>query len=79
MQILIDGFLNRATKGVGLTQPVDWKDAGRALGHPELIGCHMPAGPGKDVSSLYPGAYLQYNEVRYLFLWAIVPLSDHTI
>ncbi|KAF5377298.1 hypothetical protein D9615_006389 [Tricholomella constricta] len=49
-----------ATKGIGRTQPVDWKDAGRALNNDELIGCDMPAGPGKDVSP--PGAYLQYNE-----------------
>ena len=51
---------NRATKGVGRTQPVDWKDAGKALNNEELIGCQMPAGPGKDVNP--PGAYLQYNE-----------------
>ncbi|KAG6857651.1 hypothetical protein H0H87_010220 [Tephrocybe sp. NHM501043] len=49
-----------ATKGIGRTQPVDWKDAGVALDNPELIGCQMPAGPGKDVSP--PNVYLQYNE-----------------
>ncbi|KNZ78174.1 Poly [ADP-ribose] polymerase 2-A [Termitomyces sp. J132] len=49
-----------ATKGIGRTQPVDWKDAGVALENEELIGCQMPAGPGKDVLS--PNAYLQYNE-----------------
>ncbi|RDB29175.1 Poly [ADP-ribose] polymerase 2 [Hypsizygus marmoreus] len=48
------------TKGIGRTQPVDWKDAGQALNNDELVGCHMPAGPGKDVCP--PGAYLQYNE-----------------
>ncbi|KAF9485628.1 PARP-domain-containing protein [Pholiota conissans] len=51
-----------ATKGIGRTQPLDWKDAGRALDHPELIGCDVPAGPGKDVAHLHPGVYLQYNE-----------------
>ncbi|KJA17358.1 hypothetical protein HYPSUDRAFT_46567 [Hypholoma sublateritium FD-334 SS-4] len=65
-----------ATKGLGRTQPVDWKDAGRALNHPELIGCDMPAGPGKDVVPF--GGYLQYNEyivydpsqirIRYLLM-----------
>ncbi|KAG6903003.1 hypothetical protein C0995_008576 [Termitomyces sp. Mi166 len=49
-----------ATKGIGRTQPVGWKDAGVALENEELIGCQMPAGPGKDVSP--PNAYLQYNE-----------------
>ena len=36
--------LCRATKGIGRTQPVDWKDAGEALGHNELKGCLMPKG-----------------------------------
>lgn len=36
--------LCRATKGVGRTQPVDWKDAGDALGHDDLKGCLMPNG-----------------------------------
>ncbi|KAG5642504.1 hypothetical protein DXG03_002701 [Asterophora parasitica] len=49
-----------ATKGIGRTQPVDWKDAGVALNNDDLLGCQMPAGPGKEVSP--PGAYLQYNE-----------------
>ncbi|KAG6894297.1 hypothetical protein C0992_006684, partial [Termitomyces sp. T32_za158] len=48
-----------ATKGIGRTQPVNWKDAGEALENEELIGCQMPAGPGKDVSLQ---SYLQYNE-----------------
>ncbi|KAG6814431.1 hypothetical protein H0H92_007434 [Tricholoma furcatifolium] len=51
-----------ATKGIGRTQPVKWKDAGEALENEELIGCQMPAGPGQDVSP--PNAYLQYNEVK---------------
>ncbi|KAI1785714.1 PARP-domain-containing protein [Ganoderma leucocontextum] len=50
----------KATKGLGLTQPAEWQDAGDALDHPELKGCHMPKGPGKDVSD--PKGYLQYNE-----------------
>ncbi|KAG6918681.1 hypothetical protein DXG01_012499 [Tephrocybe rancida] len=49
-----------ATKGIGRTQPVKWKDAGQALDNEELIGCQMPAGPGIDVSP--PNVYLQYNE-----------------
>ncbi|PPQ92485.1 LOW QUALITY PROTEIN: hypothetical protein CVT25_010430 [Psilocybe cyanescens] len=50
-----------ATKGIGRTQPVAWKDAGMALNHVELSGCEMPAGPGQDVPGV-PGLYLQYNE-----------------
>ena len=52
----------RATKGLGRTQPAAWQDAGEALEHPDLRGCHMPKGPGKDVAD--PKLYLQYNEVR---------------
>ncbi|KAJ7071556.1 poly polymerase catalytic domain-containing protein [Mycena amicta] len=70
----------RATKGVGKTQPGDWKDAGKALGHDELIGCHMPEGPTKDIDvpGLNGGWGLAYNEyivydisqirVRYLLM-----------
>ncbi|KAF8958954.1 poly polymerase catalytic domain-containing protein [Flammula alnicola] len=50
----------RSTKGIGRTQPVDWKDAGEALDHEDLVGCHMPAGPGRDVGPT--NIYLQYNE-----------------
>jgi poly [ADP-ribose] polymerase 2/3/4 len=42
-------------------QPTKWHDAGEMLSNPDLKGCHMPDGPGQDVSP--PGAYLQYNEV----------------
>ncbi|KAF8887759.1 PARP-domain-containing protein [Infundibulicybe gibba] len=49
-----------STKGLGRTQPGAWKDAGVALENDALIGCHMPDGPGQDVST--PGIYLQYNE-----------------
>ncbi|KAF8954823.1 poly polymerase catalytic domain-containing protein [Flammula alnicola] len=49
-----------STKGIGRTQPVKWKDAGEALGHDGLVGCHMPAGPGQDVGPT--DIYLQYNE-----------------
>jgi poly [ADP-ribose] polymerase len=49
------------TKGLGRTQPVKWQDAGKKLSNPALKGCHMPEGPGQDVSSV--GGYLQYNEV----------------
>jgi len=48
------------TKGIGRTQPVNWKDAGEALSNPSLEGCHMPAGPGQD-NPAHSG-YLQYNE-----------------
>ncbi|KAF7306447.1 Poly [ADP-ribose] polymerase [Mycena indigotica] len=70
----------RATKGLGRSQPGDWKDAGQALGHDELIGCHMPEGPAKnvDLPGLNGGYGLQYNEyivystaqirVRYLLM-----------
>ncbi|OBZ78849.1 Poly [ADP-ribose] polymerase 2 [Grifola frondosa] len=47
------------TKGIGRTQPVEWQDAGETLNNDALRGCHMPKGPGQDVSN--PG-YLQYNE-----------------
>jgi hypothetical protein len=49
------------TKGIGRTQPIEWKDAGEQLSNPALKGCHMPDGPGQNISP--PGAYLQYNEV----------------
>lgn len=47
------------TKGVGTTQPTKWQDAGEKLNNLALKGCHMPDGPGQDIS--LPGA-LQYNE-----------------
>ncbi|KAJ7748474.1 poly polymerase catalytic domain-containing protein [Mycena maculata] len=50
----------KSTKGLGRTQPGKWKDAGKALGNDELVGCHMPDGPGKDTP--VPNGYLQYNE-----------------
>ncbi|KAM6498329.1 Poly(ADP-ribose) polymerase catalytic domain containing protein [Amanita muscaria] len=50
----------RATKGLGRTQPVIWKDAGIALNNASLVGCMMPDGPGQDVPTT--GGYLQYNE-----------------
>ncbi|KAJ7356738.1 PARP-domain-containing protein [Mycena albidolilacea] len=52
---------SKATKGLGKTQPGQWKDAGKALGNDELIGCHMPDGPGQD-TPIPNGGYLQYNE-----------------
>jgi poly [ADP-ribose] polymerase len=52
----------RATKGVGMTQPTNWQDAGMAFGHKELEGVYMPKGAASNVNP--PGAYLQYNEVR---------------
>ncbi|KAJ6573971.1 poly polymerase catalytic domain-containing protein [Mycena vulgaris] len=51
----------KATKGLGRTQPAKWKDAGKALGNDELVGCHMPEGPGVD-TPIPAGGYLQYNE-----------------
>ncbi|KAI0641208.1 poly polymerase catalytic domain-containing protein [Trametes meyenii] len=50
----------KATKGLGRSQPDQWQDAGDALNHPELRGCHMPKGPAADVND--PKIYLQYNE-----------------
>ncbi|KAJ7924472.1 poly polymerase catalytic domain-containing protein [Mycena leptocephala] len=41
----------KATKGLGRTQPGKWKDAGKALGNDELLGCHMPDGPGQDAQA----------------------------
>ena len=68
--------MNRSTKGLGRTQPAEWQDCGDALDHPELRGCHMPKGPGKDVTD--PQVYLQYNEVRIirrtLFLPGFCPI-----
>ncbi|SJL05268.1 related to poly polymerase [Armillaria ostoyae] len=49
----------RATKGLGRTQPIKWKDAGKSLGNDELVGCEMPDGGGSDIAT---GGYLQYNE-----------------
>ncbi|KAL1675485.1 PARP-1-like protein [Schizophyllum commune] len=49
-----------ATKGIGRTQPVNWKDAGEVLGNDALKGCHMPDGPCDNNAD--PKAYLQYNE-----------------
>lgn len=57
----------RCTKGIGRTQPVQWKDAGETLSNPALKGCYMPEGPGQ-VS--HANASLQYNEAS-LFLDAI--------
>ncbi|KAJ7480106.1 poly polymerase catalytic domain-containing protein [Mycena galericulata] len=51
----------KSTKGLGRTQPGKWKDAGKALGNDELVGCHMPDGPGQD-TPIPSGGYLQYNE-----------------
>ena len=67
---------------MGRTQPVNWKDAGEALGHDELKGCLMPNGAGnflirpgwilmwavtgRCADVNPPGAYLQYNEVRHV-------------
>jgi poly [ADP-ribose] polymerase len=55
-------LLCSSTKGIGRTQPTKWQDAGDALDNAVLKGCHMPAGPGEDVSKDHPNAYLQYNE-----------------
>jgi hypothetical protein len=52
----------RATKGVGITQPTKWQDAGLALGHKELEDVYMPKGEASVVTP--PGAMLMYNEVR---------------
>ncbi|KAF8588473.1 PARP-domain-containing protein [Ramaria rubella] len=49
-----------ATKGLGMTQPVQWQDAGIALEYPELAGVHMPKGGGRGVN--IGGLNLQYNE-----------------
>ncbi|KAG0699742.1 poly polymerase catalytic domain-containing protein [Suillus ampliporus] len=65
-----------ATKGVGLIQPINWQDAGMALGHKELEGVYMPKGEASYVNP--PGSCLMYNEyivydpsqirVRYLLM-----------
>lgn len=60
---------DRATKGVGITQPAGWQDCGEALDHEELKGVVMPKGALANVSP--PGAYLQYNEVRFLRLYRV--------
>lgn len=59
----VHACLNRATKGAGQLQPIEWQDAGVILEHPELAGVHMPKG-GLDIA-MSSGATLQHNEVRY--------------
>ncbi|KAJ7596840.1 poly polymerase catalytic domain-containing protein [Mycena floridula] len=49
----------RATLGLGKTAPTKWKDAGKALGNDDLLGCQMPDGAVKDIDN---GGWLQYNE-----------------
>lgn len=72
----VEVFTTRATKGIGRTQPKRWKDAGDALDHPELKGCHMPDGPcGQDDATGGKG-YLQYNEVRGVSLHWSTHVSD---
>ncbi|CAE6520139.1 unnamed protein product [Rhizoctonia solani] len=43
-----------ATKAMGKLQHPDWKDAGEALGRPDMTGIMMPAGKAQDVSSTFP-------------------------
>ncbi|CUA75523.1 poly [Rhizoctonia solani] len=43
-----------STKAMGKLQHPDWKDAGEALGRPEMAGVKMPAGKAEDVSSTFP-------------------------
>ncbi|EUC67320.1 poly(ADP)-ribose polymerase PARP protein, putative [Rhizoctonia solani AG-3 Rhs1AP] len=43
-----------ATKAMGKLQHPDWKDAGEALGRPEMAGVMMPGGKAEDVSSTFP-------------------------
>ncbi|KAF5392567.1 hypothetical protein D9757_002114 [Collybiopsis confluens] len=66
----------RATKGIGRSAPVGWKDAGKALHNQELDGCLMPEGACEDQNGHQ--FHLQYNEyivyqtsqirVKYLFM-----------
>ncbi|KAF8323020.1 PARP-domain-containing protein [Clavulina sp. PMI_390] len=49
-----------ATKGIGRTQPVDWKDCHDLLGNEKLKGVKMPYGLPSDQAAA--NAYLQYNE-----------------
>ncbi|KAF8610399.1 PARP-domain-containing protein [Ceratobasidium sp. AG-I] len=43
-----------ATKALGKLQHLKWKDAGEALGRPDMAGVMMPAGKAKDMSSTFP-------------------------
>ncbi|KAG8707140.1 hypothetical protein FRC09_002008 [Ceratobasidium sp. 395] len=43
-----------ATKALGKLQHPEWKDAGEALGRPDMAGVLMPAGKAKDMSSTFP-------------------------
>ncbi|KAG8690265.1 hypothetical protein FRC11_012818, partial [Ceratobasidium sp. 423] len=43
-----------ATKAMGKLQHPDWKDAGEALGRPDMVGVMMPGGKAQDVSSTFP-------------------------
>jgi hypothetical protein len=58
---------NSATKALGKLQHLDWKDAGEALGRPDLAGVMMPASKAKDMSSTFPQPSIKvednWNEV----------------
>ncbi|KAF8917558.1 Poly polymerase [Mucidula mucida] len=64
------------TKGLGRHKPAKWKDAGEALGIPELRGCVMPDGSHvlrpKDDFLLEYNEYIVYNtsqiRMKYLFV-----------
>ncbi|QRW00536.1 poly(ADP)-ribose polymerase PARP protein [Ceratobasidium sp. AG-Ba] len=43
-----------ATKALGKLQHLDWKDAGEALGRPDMAGVMMPSGKAKDMSHTFP-------------------------
>ncbi|KAG8746593.1 hypothetical protein FRC10_004445 [Ceratobasidium sp. 414] len=43
-----------ATKALGKLQHLDWKDAGEALGRPDMAGILMPTDKAKDMSSTFP-------------------------
>jgi hypothetical protein len=54
---------------MGKLQHPDWKDAGEALGRPDMAGVMMPAGKAEDVSSTFPTPTVKvednWNEVSF--------------
>ncbi|KAI9062257.1 PARP-domain-containing protein [Trametes sanguinea] len=68
----------RSTKGMGRSQPMDWKCAGMCLRDHDLRGCHMPVGPADEVTDpkgvfkLHHNEYIVYDvsqiRLRYLLM-----------
>ncbi|KAJ3004155.1 hypothetical protein NUW54_g4948 [Trametes sanguinea] len=59
-----------STKGLGRSQPTDWKCAGMCLRDHDLRGCHMPIGPAEEVTDPKGVFKLHHNEVGSVTLHA---------